>query len=124
MSHFSTTTESKVDFDKGAIHTIGLSGGSSYRTNIFITTRDNNSINMSFQDNNELEDFLNMVVTAAVKMNWSMPYPSANVYSNETDKITTIDDIKGWRRKAEMWDDDNPDGLTIEVDDGIQSNDY
>ena len=89
--HINKTT---IQFDKQDIVEYNLSGGT-YSANIDLKTMDGKSVNIKFDNNDDLRSFVEHLVHSVLKMDWTLNYPSD--WHRVTEEVASVSDIAAWK---------------------------
>jgi hypothetical protein len=95
MAHFEKIDRVTVSFDKQDIRTYSISAGS-YSATVTMVTADAKTVDLKFDNTTDLKQFIEMLITAGLKLEWETTYPSW--YSNHSDGFFTLDDVREWKR--------------------------
>jgi hypothetical protein len=82
MANISRSNAVEVTFEPQEIRTINVSAGG-YDGRIKIESRNDVQVTLKFDSRNELKTFVEALLSAARKVNWTESYPSGYVYMND-----------------------------------------
>lgn len=95
MASFEKIDRLNISFDKQNIKDYTLSGGS-YSASISMGTTDGKTVDIKFDDTEDMKQFVENLLTAAMELDFKLNYPSH--WRNATTGRWSIEDVKEWKR--------------------------
>lgn len=85
-----------IAFDKGDIVEYNVSGGT-YSASIALRTVDGKTAELKFDNTAELRSFIEHIIHSALKMDWSLNYPSE--WHRVSEEVASLTDVAIWKAR-------------------------
>lgn len=98
MATFEKIDRAIITFDKNEIKDYNIAGGT-YSATLTVNTLEGKQIDLKFDNNEDLQAFIENVIDCAIHMDWSLHYPSH--WRNAQSPRVTLKNLIAWRSAFE-----------------------